>query len=238
VGATGLLTTVEDLAKWTMNFEKPVVGDADIIRRFDEPSLFNDKKPVVYSVVDRETIYHAKGQMVRNYRGVDLYNHTGHDAGFRAYLVRFPKERLSIITLSNDESNENFKNGMTIAEFYLKDKLKERAATAAPTASEKKIPFSQTVAGLREYEGIYESAELATAYTLRVKSGKLLMTHSRLSDAELTVNSKDKFSGRITFPVEVEFVRNEKGAVVGFAISNFGAKNMKFEKTAPLDIEN
>ncbi|MGC4049226.1 MAG: hypothetical protein QM757_06890 [Paludibaculum sp.] len=30
-GATSLLTTVEDLAKWTLNFEHPVVGDADLI---------------------------------------------------------------------------------------------------------------------------------------------------------------------------------------------------------------
>jgi len=43
---------------------------------------------------------------------------------------------------------------------------------------------------------------------------------------------KDKFSGRIEFPVEIEFVRDKNEAVTGFKISNFGAKNVKFDKAS------
>jgi hypothetical protein len=51
-----------------------------------------------------------------------------------------------------------------------------------------------------------------------------------LSDAELTETGKDKFAGNIEFAVEVEFLRDKDNAVTGFKISNFGAKNVRFDK--------
>ena len=53
-GASRLYTTVEDMAKWALNFENPTVGDAELIRRFNEPSLLNNGERVVYAVIDGE----------------------------------------------------------------------------------------------------------------------------------------------------------------------------------------
>ena len=54
------------------------------------------------------------------------------------------------------------------------------------------------------------------------------MTHNRLSDVVLTEVEKDKFSGVITFAVEVNFQRNKKGKIIGLNITNFGATNVNF----------
>ncbi len=231
VGATGLLTTVEDLSKWALNFEKPTVGDAELIRRFNEPSLLNNGQPVLFAVINGENSYHAKGQFTRNYRGVDLLNHSGHDAGFQTFLLRFPEKKLSIIALSNDEHIKIFQTSFTIAGFYLKNDLKEMPnLTTANLASEKDPPIKESNNNLKDFEGRFYSEELNTDYTAKARNGKLVLSHTRLSDAELTETGKDKFAGNIEFAVEVEFLRNKDYAVTGFKISNFGAKNVRFDK--------
>jgi CubicO group peptidase (beta-lactamase class C family) len=222
---------VEDLSKWTLNFENPTVGDAELIRRFNEPSLLNNGQPVLFAVINGENSYHAKGQFTRNYRGVDLLNHSGHDAGFRTFLLRFPEKKLSIIALSNDEHINIFQTSFTIAGFYLKNDLKEMPnVNAGNPATEKAQPVKESNANLKDYEGKFYSEELNTDYTAKARNGKLVLYHTRLSDAELTETGKDKFAGNIEFAVEVEFLRDKDNAVTGFKISNFGAKNVRFDK--------
>lgn len=228
-GATSLLTTVEDLAKWTLNFEKPVIGDAALITKFNQPSLLNNGQPVIYSIINGDTGYHAKGQVVRNI-GLNLYNHGGHDQGFRSWLGRFPGQHLSIITLSNDEHYEILRTGLIISGFYLrKDLTNKLPENTAANASQKSADILNN--NLKEFEGRFYNAELNTDYSAGIKEGKLFLFHTRLSDIALTETGKDKFSGRIEFPVEIEFVRgNNNNAVTGFRVSNFGAKNVLFEK--------
>jgi CubicO group peptidase (beta-lactamase class C family) len=231
VGATGLLTAIEDLSKWALNFENPKVGDAELIRRFNEPSLLNKGQPVLFAVINGENSYHAKGQFTRNYRGVDLLNHSGHDAGFRTFLLRFPEKKLSIIALSNDEHINIFQTSFTIANFYLKNDLKEMPnVNPVNPASKKEQPVKESNTNLKDFEGKFYSEELNTDYTAKARNGKLVLSHTRLSDAELTETGKDKFAGNIEFAVEVEFLRDKDNAVTGFKISNFGAKNVRFDK--------
>lgn len=229
-GASNLYTTVEDLAKWVLNFENPKVGDAELIKRFNEPSLLNNGERVVFSVVDGEPGYHAKGQIHWNYRGLHLMSHGGHAAAFRSFLGRFPDKHLAVIALSNDEHYQNFNTSIKIAEFYLKDDLKPNPITNAPAAPNKTA--RKPNANLKDFAGRFYNEELDTAYNARIVNGKLLFSHIRHGDIELTDAGKDKFSGRIEFPVEIEFVRDKNEAVTGFKVSNFGAKNVKFDKAS------
>ena len=231
VGATSLFTTVEDLSKWALNFEKPVVGDAELIRRFNEPSLLNNGQPVLYAVINGENSYHAKGQFTRNYRGVDLFNHGGHDAGFRTFLVRFPDKYFSVIALSNDEHINAFQTAFTISGFYLKNELKEmQNVNSVNTVSEKDKPVKESNINLKDFEGKFYNEELNTDYSAKARNGKLVLSHTRLSDVELTETGKDKFAGNIEFAVEIEFLRDKDNAITEFKISNFGAKNVRFNK--------
>lgn len=227
-GASNLYTTVEDMAKWVLNFENPKVGDAELIKRFNEASLLNNGERVVWGIADGEPGYHAKGQIHWNYRGLHLMSHGGHAAAFRSFLGRFPEKRLAVIALSNDEHYLNFDTSIKIAEFYLKDDLKPNPVINNPAAQNKTA--QKPNANLKDFEGRFYSEELDAAYDARVLNGKLFLSHIRHGDIELTEAGKDKFSGRIGFPVEIEFIRDENAAVNGFRISNFGAKNVKFDK--------
>jgi CubicO group peptidase (beta-lactamase class C family) len=227
-GSSNLHTTVEDMAKWVLNFEKPVVGDADLIKQFDEPSLYNNGDRVVWAVFDGNTGYHAKGQILWNERGVKRFSHGGHAGGFRSFLGRFPDQRLGVVALSNDEHYLNADTSMQIAEMYLKDDMKP-APIVAPLPAPKSAPITPNTS-LRDFEGRFYSSELDAAYEAKLSGGKLFLTHIRHGDIALADAGKDKFSGRIEFPVLLEFVRDASGAVIALRMSNFGAKNMKFEK--------
>ena len=74
VGATSLLTTVEDFAKWTHNFDDPKVGGPDLIKRMLETRPLNDGRTNDY----------ASGISIGSYRGLPSIGHNGADAGFRS----------------------------------------------------------------------------------------------------------------------------------------------------------
>jgi CubicO group peptidase (beta-lactamase class C family) len=227
-GPSNLYTTVEDMAKWVMNFEKPLAGDAELIKRFNEPSLLNNGERVVWGISDDDPGYHAKGQIHWNYKGLRLMSHGGHAAAFRSFLGRFPDEHLAVVALSNDEHYQNFDTSIKIAEFYLKDALKPVQITNTSAVPNK--PVEKPDNNLKDFEGKFYNDELETSYSAKFAGGKLILSHTRRGDIELTETGKDRFSGRIEFPSEVEFVRDKNGVVTSFKASNFGAKNVKFDK--------
>lgn len=226
-GPSSLHTTAEDLAKWANNFDHPIIGDARLIAAFNQVSLLDNNKPVVWAASSTDTTYHAKGQVRWQHRGIPAITHGGHTAGFRAWLARFPEHNLSIIALSNDEHYDILGTGLKIVEFYLKDQFTEAVVPNTPPT----IAITKTekyTTNLKDFTGQYYSDELSTEYTLKLQNDKLIMTHSRLSDIELTQIDNSKFSGINSFKFELEFVKNGKN-IVGFKISNFGAKNVRFK---------
>ena len=228
-GASNLYMTVEDMAKWSLNLEKPIVGDAELIKRFNEPSLLNNGERAVYYANGDDIGYYAKGQVVRIYRGLNVLSHGGHTAGFRSSFWRFPDQHFAFVLLSNDEHFAQLDNAEAIADLYLKDVLKPKPNVNPPAANTKK-PVENSNADLKDFEGRFYNAELDTAYTAKVLNGKPFLSHIRHGDIELTEAVKDKFTGRIEFPIEIEFLRDGSGLLIGFKVSNFGAKNVKFNK--------
>src|SRR5687768_6670029 len=90
-GNGGLLTTVGDLLKWNENFVTPTVGDAAFVKIQQEPGKLNDGKAHGYGL----------GLSVGDHRGVPEVSHSGSTAGYRAHLVRYPKQHLSVAVLCN-----------------------------------------------------------------------------------------------------------------------------------------
>ncbi len=235
-GPSGLLTTVEDLAKWALNFERPIVGDQKLIDRFNEVSYLDNGQKVFVRMDEGDSIFYAKGQFVTNYRGVKRIGHGGHTAGFRTFLGRFPDQRLSIIHLSNDEHNEDLGGRYNIADFYINESfLQKKAMTSSETTT---IRNTTTNAAknfsiqLTEFEGTYFSDELDARYYLEVNNNQLVMKHIRLDDIVLKRTGENKFtgSGPNTFYFEINFTRNTTGIVNGFTITNWGVTNLQFLK--------
>lgn len=231
VGPSSLFTTAEDLVKWSNNFENAVVGDKQMLQAFNESSFLDTGAPAILNIIGEDTLFHAKGQLIRRYRGVDILKHGGHDAGFRSFLARFPEEQFTVIALSNDEHYEIFARGLEIAEFYLSEKLEPKnvAANRSTLLSNPDEQPSSFELPLSQLEGTYRSDELQTQYDLRVQDGNLIMVHKRLDDVVLTRTGQYSFSGINIFSIALDFT-HQGGEVTGFEISNFGAKKVKFER--------
>ncbi|MFT3981634.1 MAG: serine hydrolase domain-containing protein [Ferruginibacter sp.] len=233
-GPSNLLTTVEDLAKWVLNFENPVVGNSRLIQAFNEPSYLDNGNKVVLRIFGKgDTIFHAKGQNLSSYKGARMITHGGHTAAFRTFLGRFPDQHFAIIALSNDEHNETLRARWQIADFYIKEALKDEPQSISAAPQNKMSDPSPVYAdNLKNFTGEYYNDEVKTAYTIENRAGKLVMTHIRLADMELKRTGENKFtgSGEQVFSFETEFVKDKNGMATAFLISNFGVTNLRFEK--------
>jgi CubicO group peptidase (beta-lactamase class C family) len=90
VGATSLLTTVEDLAHWDENFYHPKVGGPEFVKQQLEGGKLNSEK----------VIYYAFGLALGKYRGLPTVGHSGADAGYRADFLRFPEQHFAVACLA------------------------------------------------------------------------------------------------------------------------------------------
>ena len=90
-GATSLFTTVGDLAKWDENFYTAKVGGQAFIDAMLKPGIFNNGWAQNY----------ASGVVLGHYKGRNIIEHAGSDAGYRAHFLRFPEQHFSVIVLAN-----------------------------------------------------------------------------------------------------------------------------------------
>ncbi len=92
-GGSGVYTTFEDLVKWDTNWYTMALGG-----------------PAFYDLMHRRmTFDHPKnndafGLVFGDFNGEEIVWYDGHTLGFRAYMIRFPKHRTTVICLSNLET--------------------------------------------------------------------------------------------------------------------------------------
>ena len=90
--------------------------------------------------------------------------------------------------------------------------------------------FDKSSVDLADFTGDFYSDELSTNYSFMMEKDSLVAKHSRHSDFKLNPIKKDMFAGEAWFFGQVEFVRNEENAIIGFKVSNGRVRNLYFEK--------
>jgi len=193
-GATSLFTTVEDLGRWAMNFENPVVGDKDIINQMNTRGILNKG----------DTISYALGQDIGKDRGLKLISHGGADAGYRSYLGRFPDQKFSVIVFSNDAAFNPGGLALKAADIYLKEKqeVKIEKAVPDPAVTETKTVKVNTDT-LKLYCGQYE-LQPGIIITVSMEGNKLFGEAPGRSKIQLEPVSTSEFTikgtdGKLTF---------------------------------------
>ena len=126
VGATSLFTTVDDLVRWDQNFYDGKVGGKDMLAEWQTRGRLLNGRELDY----------AGGLQISTYRGADVVGHGGGDAGFRSYFLRFPKQRTSIVLLSNAGDLDPGKLAHKVADVVLGNQL-DPVPAAAPVKEEK-----------------------------------------------------------------------------------------------------
>ncbi len=92
VGSTGIHTTLQDFARWALNFRDVKVGSASIFEQMRTPAKLRNGRDAPY----------ALGQFVENYKGHLRIHHAGGNASYRSFISRYPDQGLTILLLSND----------------------------------------------------------------------------------------------------------------------------------------
>lgn len=138
VGAGGVHTTVEDFGRWLDNYDRLIVGDADIVRTMTTPTRLNDGSPAWSSF----THAYAVGLNAGSTRGLRSITHGGSWAGYRGNFMRFPDQRFAVATFCNFSSSGPDSLARKVAAIYLGDRMAPdtvgawvEALDAAPAAT-------------------------------------------------------------------------------------------------------
>ena len=207
VGDGGLYTTVQDLFRWDQNFYLQGVGGPGFTSAMLTRGVLNAG----------DTLEYAFGVQPHQYLGFPVVEHAGGFMGYRAQLLRFPEERLSVICLCNLGSINPSALAYRVAGIYLADR------------------FAEALAPL---EGTYYSAELDTAYTMVVEEGQLLIRAGLGREFSLAPDvDADTFrpvapvAGSFSFAgARLRLDRDPGGAVVGFSLEVGRARHIRFTK--------
>jgi CubicO group peptidase (beta-lactamase class C family) len=221
VGATSLLTTVEDLSLWLTNFSNIKIGDSTIINKMNKLAVLNNG----------ETFGGALGQFVGQYKGLNEIQHGGADAGYRSYLTRFPDENFSVIVLSNSAELNASSTAHKVVDIYLKDKLEKEAVKEGKST---KTDFVVSADILSTYVGNFELPGFEIEIT--ESNGQLYGTPAGVAGALLIPSSTTKFKVD-GVEATVEFIPNGGENIKSFKLSQNGqtmeaVRANIFDKTA------
>ena len=221
IGDGAVFTTVEDLLKWDENFYTARVGGRALIDAMQRPGTLNGGKPLDY----------AAALFIRPYRGLRTVSHGGAWAGYRAELLRFPDQHLSVACLCNLATARPSLLAQRVADVHLAGLLKGEPLAANGGRSDgagtpATAPARLAPARLTEYAGRYFAEELQSGITVAVDSGALVLRGKNWPREPLTPRGRDEFSAGDAFTLR--FSRGVDGKVAGFALDLGRIRDVKF----------
>jgi CubicO group peptidase (beta-lactamase class C family) len=191
VGATSLLTTVEDLAQWDENFYHPRVGGPAMVAQQLQRGKLTSGKELDYAF----GLAHGK------YRGLPTIDHGGADAGYRADLLRFPEQHFSVACLCNQGEINPSELTRKVADIYLAGQLKEPPPARLESSAK---PIAVPDERLSQYAGLYWKKDEERAMRIVHKDGKLFLPESEEEHLELSPLTENRFLLSV-FPVAFTF---------------------------------
>src|SRR6266481_1650180 len=156
-------TSVEDLLKWDENFYGPRVGGKEFLGELQERGKLNGGKVLEY----------AKGLFIGEYRGLRTVSHGGSWGGYRAELLRFPEQHLSVACLCNLGDAGPSRRAHQVADVYLASMMKPKEQNKEEDKNNEKSEIALAAEQLKPYAGDYWSEELGVIYRLGLSDGSI-----------------------------------------------------------------
>ena len=225
VGDGGLLTTINDLAKWDASFYDTSVFNKDFWNQMLQLGTLNNGKKTPY----------ASGLATRNYKGLEVIHHSGSFVGYRTQFIRFPEAKFSVIVLANRTDTDPSRLAYKIADLFLKNEYNTQKKSKSKTKTVKKSDnkeFSLTVKELKSLEGNYWSKKNKSSRKLLVIDDVLNYVRSNGAKTKMRPITKNKFQmigPRTPVYLEVKFIKNSKE----FTIETSNSAPMTFTEFEP-----
>lgn len=154
-GNGGLLTTVGDLLLWNENLVHGKVGGPAFIEEMHRRGRLTDGREIEY----------ARGLFVLTWKGIPEVSHGGATAAYRAFLARYPEQKLSLAVLCNAGEADTGDLGHRTIDLFLAGRTK--APAPAPAA----VALAPEVLAARA--GLYRNVLTGEPIKLEVKEGRL-----------------------------------------------------------------
>jgi len=220
-GDGGLVTTIEDLARWDGNFYHDRLGshDRSVVAEMLRPGELSDGRSYDF----------AAGLFLGRYRGLATVSHPGSEPGFRAELLRFPEQKLTVACLCNLLTINAAEQARRVADLYLKDVFPE------PPVQTSAMPKAE----LDQLAGLYLHPELGPMQVevddAKGANGRLVvLVHGVGLPAAAPVGG-GRFRSLFTpLPVEVVFTAN--GGARGVRLEWPGEPAADFERLEPVTL--
>jgi CubicO group peptidase (beta-lactamase class C family) len=208
-GATGLLSSVEDLERWDRALRGEAVLTAASRRKMFHPG---------------PDAYGYGWQIGRSPRGTPAVGHDGSTFCFESAFVRFPEDRALVVVLCN---------GLGVTQPVKRDlvaALFDRPYTKPPRAIE--------IAGarLKAYEGIYDPPGRRKPFGLTVVGGELESSYflpARIWYAPETETRFVAFDWVESKEYRLDFQVDPRGASRGFILHGPGADQVFMKRSRP-----
>ena len=163
IGDGSVLTTVEDLQRWDENFYEPRngVGDAKLMETMQEVGVLNSGKKITY----------ASALVIGSFRGLPTVSHGGSWAGYRAQLMRFPKQHFSVACLCNLAQANPSRLASKVAEVYLGSQMTKEESKSKEAAGNVKL--ASPPKSLQALVGMYRDPQSSELLRLAIWDDKL-----------------------------------------------------------------
>lgn len=107
-GNGGLLTTVGDLVKWQAALDAGTFGTG-FTEQMQTPTKLNDGTPIAYALALVNLDHHGQQEV----------SHSGSTGGYRAWMARYPKQKLAVSLLCNTGNADTPVLGREVADVFL-----------------------------------------------------------------------------------------------------------------------
>lgn len=141
IGDGGIFTTINDIKKWDDAYYESRVLSREFWSMMTQQGVLNNG----------EVIDYASGLMISQYKGLKTVRHGGAFVGFRAELLRFPEQKITIAIFANRGDANPSRMANQVADIILNEEFIEEGIN-----KDKKIDSPEKEFQLNQLVGNYE----------------------------------------------------------------------------------
>lgn len=214
-GSSCLISTLDDMIKWGMNYETTDPGGRHVWNMMLVKGLLNNKDSIDYGF----------GISFSKKDGITSYGHGGSCNGFLSQISVYPEQRLMYILICNRDPSGVYLDDKLLNVFAAETLNREDGVEEEGLTQAAQVEIDPKL--LKEYAGTYRFfSDNVVSFE---KEDDHLIARLPWESVRLYGESQNKFF-RKDFDAQFEFIKDEDGSVSAVVYWFKGAKNPPFRK--------